>query len=52
MDDRMKKATFVSSLQDRALMWYIKYSTNNPTSALEDIQTALNREFSRPKSQV
>jgi len=24
-DDNIKKATLVSTLQDRALMWYIKY---------------------------
>ncbi len=31
-------------------MWYIKYCTDNPTVALADIQTALNKEFSRPNS--
>ena len=51
-NDQMKKATLVSALQDRALMWYIKYSPNKPTSMLADIHTVLNREFSRPKSQA
>ena len=48
----MKKATLVSALQDRALTWYIKYSTDNPTSTLVDIQATLNREFTKPMSQV
>ena len=48
----MKKETLVSSLQDHALMWYIRYCTDNPMSILEDIHTALNKEFSRPKSEV
>ena len=52
MDDQMKKATLVSAFQDHALTWYIKYSTDNPTSTLADIQTALNRKFSGPKSQA
>jgi len=51
-DDQMKKATLVSGLQDNALTWYIKYCTDNPTSALADIKTALNKDFSRSKSEV
>ena len=42
----------VSGLQDRAITWYIKYNIDNTMSALADIQTALNRKFSRPKYQV
>ena len=52
MDDQMKKATLVSAFQDCALTWYIKYCTDNPMSALADIQTTLNKEFSRPKSEA
>lgn len=48
----MKKATLVSVLQDRALTWYIKYTNDNPNARVADIQTTLNREFSRPKSKV
>ena len=47
----MKKATLVSALHDHTLTWYIKYYTDNLMSALEDIQTVLNKEFSRPKSE-
>lgn len=52
MGDQMKKVMLVISQEDRALMWYIKYSTNNPTFVLADIQTTLNGEFNRPKSQA
>lgn len=45
----MKKETLVTTLQERPLMWYIKYCTDNPMAALEDIQTVLTKEFSRPK---
>jgi len=38
MDDQMKKKTLVIAFQDHTLMWYIKYCTDNPMSALEDIQ--------------
>lgn len=33
-------------------MWYIKYSNDNPNAGLTEIQTALNKEFSRPKSEA
>jgi len=48
----MKKATLVTALQDRALMWYINYYTDNLIAMLVDIQTALNKEFGRPKSEA
>ena len=51
-DDHLKKATLVSALQDRALTWYIKYSNDNPNAGVADIQTVLNKEFSRPKSEA
>ena len=44
--------TLVNSLQDRALTWYITNSNDNPNARIVDIQTALNREFSGPKSEV
>lgn len=52
MDDNIKKKTLVSTLQDRALMWYIKHSNDNPNAGIANIQVALNREFSRPKSET
>lgn len=48
-DDNIKKATLVSAMQDRALTWYIKSSSDNPNARVADIQTTLNRKFSRPK---
>lgn len=51
-DDQMKKSTLGSALQDPALTWDFKYSIYNQTSMLADIQAALNKEFSRPKSKA
>lgn len=48
----MKKAMLVIALEDHVLTWYIKYCTDNLMSMLVDIQTVLNKEFSRPKSVV
>jgi len=52
IDDNIKKETLVSMLQDRALTWYIKHSNVNPNTRITNIQAALNREFSRPKSET
>ena len=52
IDDNIKKETLVSSLQDRALIWYIKYSDDNPNTRVANIQTTLNIEFSKPKSEA
>ena len=52
IDDNIKKATLVSALQDRALTWYIKHSNGNLNAGIADIQTMLNKEFSRPKSEA
>lgn len=48
-DDNIKKATLVSTLQDRTLTWYIKHSNDHPNARIVEIQNALNREFSRLK---
>ena len=52
IDDHMKTETLVSALQYHALTWYIKYCTDNMIFVLVDIQIALNKEFSRTKSEV
>jgi len=52
IDYHMKKATLVSTLQDHALTWYIKYSNDNPNVGVVDIQTTLNIKFSMPKSKA
>jgi len=51
-DDNIKKATFVSVLQDRTLTWYIKHSNDHPNTRIAEIQNVLNREFSRRKSET
>lgn len=51
-DNHINKAVLVSTLQDRVLTCYIKYSNDNPNVRVMDIQVALNREFSRPKFEV
>lgn len=52
MDDNIKKAQLVTTLQDRELTWYIKYCTDNPTAMLAETQQALNKEFRKLKSEV
>jgi len=51
MDDNIKKVILVSTLQDRALTWYMKYSGINPTTGIADIHKELKNEFSWPKSE-
>lgn len=51
-DDYIKKETLVSALQEFTLTWHIKYYTDNLTSTLAYIQTALNKKFHRPKSEA
>ena len=51
MDDNIKKEMLVRELQDHALTWYIKHSNDHPNVGII-IQAALNREFSRPKSET
>ena len=52
VDDNIKKDMLVSVLQDRTLTWYIKHSNDHQNTGIAEIQTALNREFSRPKSET
>lgn len=52
MDDNIKKAKLVSSLQDCALTWYMKHSNDNPNARIMDIQATVNKEFSRPMSEA
>ena len=52
IDDQMMKETSDTALQESVLTWYIKYCIDNPTIALADIHTSLNKEFSRPTSEA
>jgi len=51
-DNNIKKDTLVSTLQDQALTWYIKYSSDHPNARTSEIQTNLKKEFSRSKSEM
>ena len=51
-DDHIKKEKLVSGLQDHALTWYIKYSSDNPNARVADIQAVWNREFNSSKSEA
>ena len=37
VDDNIKKATLVSTLQDRALTWYVKHSNDHPNERIVEI---------------
>lgn len=52
MDDNIKKATLVSVLHDRTLTWYIKHSNDHTNAGIVEIEYALNKEFSWPKSET
>ena len=52
MDDNIKEATLVSVVQDCALTRYIKHSNDHQNARIAKIQAALNKEFSRPKSET
>lgn len=52
MDDNIKKATLVSTLQDRSLTWYIKYFRNYHNARIAEIWDALKKQFSQPKSET
>lgn len=49
-DGNIKKAQLLTAQQDHALMWYIKYSSNNPLLSLSDTKDDLNKDFSKHKS--
>ena len=50
MDQDVRRAQLLTSFRDRALTWFMKFSsTQNPV--LDDIKVALIREFKKPKSE-
>lgn len=51
-NDNIKKATLVSVLQDGALTWYIKHSSDHLNAAIMEIWEALKKEFNRLKSET
>ena len=48
-DDNLKLVQLVTTLRDRALTWYIKYTTVPRT--LSQVKTTMIKEFKRPKSE-
>lgn len=50
-DDDLKKAKLVTTLYDRVLSWYIKYSMAHLAVMLKDTKDTLNNEFKKPKLQ-
>lgn len=51
-DDNIKKAQLVTVFHDRTLSWYIKYCSDNSLASLVKTKAALNKEFSKPKSDL
>lgn len=51
-DDNINKAQLVTALQDRTLTWYIKYYSNHPVETLVETMASLDKEFSKPKSDL
>lgn len=50
-DNDMKKEQLITTLQDRALSWYIKNNMVNPVASLVATKNTLNVEFKKPKLQ-
>ena len=48
MNDNIRKDTLDNALQDWALTWHIKYSSNHPTVGTAEIQTKLKKESRWP----
>ena len=50
MDQDTKRAQLVTSFRDRALTWFMKFSSTQ-NHALADIKAAMMKEFKKPKSE-
>jgi DNA-directed RNA polymerase subunit F len=49
-DDVVKREQLITTLKDRALHWFMKYSQTQPKT-LTEIKAALVAEFKKPKSE-
>ena len=49
-DQDTKRAQLVTSFRDRALTWFMKFSSTQ-NHALADIKAAMIKEFKKPKSE-
>ena len=50
MDPDIRRAQLVTSFRERALTWFMKFSSTQ-NHVLADIKTTLIREFKKPKSE-
>jgi hypothetical protein len=51
-DEAVERAQFSTTLRDRALSWYMKFSSGSAQpKPLNEIKTVLSEEFNKPKSQ-
>lgn len=50
--ENMKKVQLVTTLQDKALSWYIKFFSGKLNATMLETQQVLNNEFKKPKSQA
>lgn len=51
-NDDVNKAQIVTSLRERALTWYMKYSMSNPNDIFDEVNRPLVSEFKKPKSEL
>ena len=49
-DDNIKLVQLVTTLRERALTWYMKYTSAIPRTLVQ-IRTAMIKEFKKPKSE-
>ena len=49
-DDNIKLVQLVTTLRDRALTWYMKYTSVQPITLVQ-VRTAMIKEFKKPKSE-
>ena len=49
LDQDIRRAQLVTSFRDRALTWFMKFSSTQ-NHVLADIKTAMIKEFKKPKS--
>ena len=50
MDQDIRRAQLVTSFRDRALTWFMKFSSTQ-NHVLADIKTTMIKEFKKPKSE-
>ena len=52
-NDDIKKAQLTTTFRDRALTWFMKFSTNTQQpKTIQEIKDELKKEFKKPKSKL